>query len=113
MRLGPRPRFVPLCVSDEATDHIIRMAARYTIWANISLKRNDAESCQLVDLEASSHPTFSQWAKSLDETNTARLRIYRCGASRTPTRTHNFTNIAKCPYCPAEATTSTAQALQI
>ena len=91
-----------ITIANDATDHIIRMAARYTLWADISLKRNDAESCQHVDLEASSNPNFTKWVKSLDEISAARLRIFRGGAAKTPTRTHHMTNNARCPYCNAD-----------
>ena len=100
----PNPRNVTdaIAISNTAADHLIRMAARYSIWSCINTERNDTESCQHADLEVSSHPSFTKWTKTLCALDQSRLRIFRGGASKTPTRTHNATNIARCPYCPAE-----------
>ena len=91
-----------ITVSNSAADHLVRMAARYSIWTSINPERHDAEAYHLADLQASSHPLFTKWTKTLSPLEASRLRIFRGGASKTPTRTQHMTNTAKCPYCPAE-----------
>ena len=68
---------------------------------SIPATRLDREGLETLDLEASSHPTWIRWLKSLSHDQAALLNVFRSGAVWTPTRRHAFRNslFTACPFC--------------
>ena len=82
-----RTDFDPACGAGE---HAMRVAARVKALGlrpkNARVARGDCEGLTEADVEAMSHPKWKRWIKTLDEEEKTRLRVWRGGATSTPTR---------------------------
>jgi len=92
--------------SSEAGGHALRVAARVCALSLLPRTgrkdaRHDEAGLEEADVEAGSHTAWKAWVRSLDRDDSVLLRIWRCGAVRTPTRTRHrsLNNEAKCAWC--------------
>lgn len=85
--------------ADPAAKHAIRAIARIRCLQSVRTSRHDSEGVHEVDIEASSHRSWKAWVRSLSYDEEKLLRIFRSGATRTPTRRHREETF--CPFCQA------------
>ena len=85
--------------STEIGAHALRSAARVKALAKPAKGRYDTEGLDRADVEAGSSLVFRRFVASLSFCDKVRLRIYRCGAIRTPTRRHRIAEQRVCPFC--------------
>ena len=80
------------CLAIPAGALALRSAARATALSfarcSPSRERQDPEGLEDADVEITSTLTWIRWAKTLDAADRIRLRIWRGGAVRIPTRRH-------------------------
>ena len=97
-RAGPRV----FCADTPDGAHVLRQATRLQALNSIPATRLDREGLETLDLEASSHPTWIRWLKSLSHDQAALLNVFRSpGAVWAPTRRHAYRNslFTACPFC--------------
>ena len=85
--------------STEIGAHALRSAARVKALAKPAKGRFDTEGLEQADVEAGSSQVFKRFVASLSFNDKVLLRIYRCGAIRTPTRRHRVPEQRACPFC--------------
>ena len=74
--------------ASEAGAHALRSAARVKAVALVAASRYDAEGLLNADVEAGSRPAWKRFVAALPYDERTLLRIFRCGAIRTPTKRH-------------------------
>ena len=79
--------------------HALRSAARVKALALDCRSRFDIEGLEQADVEAGSSPAWKRFVASLPYEERTLLRIFRCGAIRTPTRRHRCVEQHACPFC--------------
>ena len=79
--------------------HALRSAARVKALALASRGRYDIEGLDRADVETGSSPAWKRFLATLSSHERTLVRIYRCGAIRTPTKRHRQSELAGCPFC--------------
>ena len=85
--------------ASEAGAHALRSAARVQAIAMVSRARFDLEGLEQADVEAGSRPAWKRFVAALPFEERTLLRIFRCGAIRTPTRRYRHADQTGCPFC--------------
>ncbi|CAK0846118.1 unnamed protein product [Prorocentrum cordatum] len=87
---------------EEMVPHLLRQVCRARTLAHASASRHDSEGVDQIDLEASSARAWSTFRDSLTLEDRIHLKIFRCGATHSPTRRWSNTRpdlTAACPSC--------------
>ncbi|CAK0796724.1 unnamed protein product [Prorocentrum cordatum] len=87
---------------EEMVPHLLRQVCRARALAHASASRHDSEGVDQIDLEASSARAWSTFRDSLTLEDRIHLKIFRCGATHSPTRRWSTTRpdlTAACPSC--------------
>ena len=82
-----------------AGGHAFRSAARVKALELLAATRFDAAGLDEADVEAGSRQIWKRFVAALPLHDHVFLRIYRCGAIRTPTRRHRTGDQACYPFC--------------
>ena len=78
--------------------HALRSAARVKALARVVATRFDTEGFN-ADVEAGSSPAWKRFVAALPLEERTLLRIFRCGAIRTPTKRLRDMEMRACPFC--------------
>ena len=81
--------------SDPGAAHAIRAIARIRCLQKVHMTRLDSEGVDQIDVDASSHPNWKDFEKSLDAEAKMHLEIFRAGAVKTRTR-HQSGLVCEC-----------------
>ena len=85
--------------ASDAGAHALRSAARVQALARASRARFDLEGLDRAAVEAGSSPAWKRFLAALPLDERTMIRVYRCGAIRTPTRRHRHADLTGCPFC--------------
>ena len=81
--------------------HALRQIGRLALLHTVVRKRLDCEGIDNIDIEASSSKTWMAWMRKLNDIPKHLLRIFRCGAIRSPSRSTSNYDVPLCPHCNA------------
>ncbi|CAK0823628.1 unnamed protein product [Prorocentrum cordatum] len=86
---------------EEMVPHLLRQVCRARALAHASASRHDSEGVDQIDLEASSARAWSTFGGSLTLEDRIHLKIFRCGATHSPTRRWSTTTPDLTAACPS------------